>query len=340
MIKIKNVNKTFSLKDRKVHALSDVSLTIEQGDIYGVIGYSGAGKSTLIRLINAIETPDSGSVHINETDINALDEKNLRELRKKIGMIFQSFNLLNSANVYDNIAAPLRNHTGLSKNEIDAKVKSLLKLVDLSDKEFAYPSQLSGGQKQRVAIARALSNDPQILLCDEATSALDPNTTKSILDLIKKINKEFGITVVLITHQMDVVKYVCNKVSVMEKGSIVEQGDIAEVFIHPKNEVTKEFISQSRHQDEIHKKQKELKKDFYRLNFIGENADDPFIAGLYSKFNVITSILFANIEKLYETTYGSLVVTIEGEQKNVEDTIEYLTSNNVFVEVMKYDREN
>ena len=208
MIKIKNVNKTFSLKDRKVHALSDVSLTIKQGDIYGVIGYSGAGKSTLIRLINAIETPDSGSVHINETDINALDEKNLRELRKKIGMIFQSFNLLNSANVYDNIAAPLRNHTGLSKNEIDAKVKSLLKLVDLSDKEFAYPSQLSGGQKQRVAIARALSNDPQILLCDEATSALDPNTTKSILDLIKKINKEFGITVVLITHQMDVVKYV------------------------------------------------------------------------------------------------------------------------------------
>ena len=225
MIEIIDAKKTFYVKNKEVKALKGVSLTIEDGDIYGIVGYSGAGKSTLIRLINAIEKPDSGQVLINGTDINKLSDKDLRNQRKKIGMIFQNFNLLNSVNVYENIAAPLKNHTGLSKEEIDIKVKELLKLVDLSDKEKAYPNQLSGGQKQRVAIARALSNDPEILLCDEATSALDPNTTKSILDLIKEIKKKFNITVVLITHQMEVVKYICNKVSVMDDGYIVEQGD-------------------------------------------------------------------------------------------------------------------
>lgn len=338
MIEINNVSKTFHIKNKKVEALKNVSLKIEKGDIYGVIGYSGAGKSTLIRLINSIEKPDSGTVKIEGTDINLLDEKSLRNLRKKIGMIFQNFNLLNSANIYENIAAPLKNQKNLSKDQIEKKVDSLLKLVDLEDKKYVYPNQLSGGQKQRVAIARALSNDPSILLCDEATSALDPNTTKSILDLLKKIKNEFDITVVLITHQMDVVKYICNKVSVMDNGEIVEQGNLIDVFINSKTSVAKEFISQSLHQDGVSEKQKELKKDFYKLNFIGDNADDPFIAGLFTKFGVTTSILFATIEKLCETIYGTLIVTIDGNDNDVLQAITYLKHNNVIVEVLKYDK--
>ena len=338
MIEINNVSKTFHIKNKKVEALKNVSLKIEKGDIYGVIGYSGAGKSTLIRLINSIEKPDSGTVKIEGTDINLLDEKSLRNLRKKIGMIFQNFNLLNSANIYENIAAPLKNQKNLSKDQIEKKVDSLLKLVDLEDKKYVYPNQLSGGQKQRVAIARALSNDPSILLCDEATSALDPNTTKSILDLLKKIKNEFDITVVLITHQMDVVKYICNKVSVMDNGEIVEQGNLIDVFINSKTSIAKEFISQSLHQDGVSEKQKELKKDFYKLNFIGDNADDPFIAGLFTKFGVTTSILFASIEKLCETTYGTLIVTIDGNDNDVLQAIDYLQNNNVIVEVLKYDK--
>lgn len=338
MIEINNVSKTFHIKSKKVEALKNVSLKIEKGDIYGVIGYSGAGKSTLIRLINSIEKPDSGTVKIEGTDINLLDEKSLRNLRKKIGMIFQNFNLLNSANIYENIAAPLKNQKNLSKDQIEKKVDSLLKLVDLEDKKYVYPNQLSGGQKQRVAIARALSNDPSILLCDEATSALDPNTTKSILDLLKKIKNEFDITVVLITHQMDVVKYICNKVSVMDNGEIVEQGNLIDVFINSKTSIAKEFISQSLHQDGVSEKQKELKKDFYKLNFIGDNADDPFIAGLFTNFGVTTSILFASIEKLCETTYGTLIVTIDGNDNDVLQAIDYLQNNNVIVEVLKYDK--
>ena len=338
MIEINNVSKTFHIKSKKVEALKNVSLKIEKGDIYGVIGYSGAGKSTLIRLINSIEKPDSGTVKIEGTDINLLDEKSLRNLRKKIGMIFQNFNLLNSANIYENIAAPLKNQKNLSKDQIEKKVDSLLKLVDLEDKKYVYPNQLSGGQKQRVEIARALSNDPSILLCDEATSALDPNTTKSILDLLKKIKNEFDITVVLITHQMDVVKYICNKVSVMDNGEIVEQGNLIDVFINSKTSIAKEFISQSLHQDGVSEKQRELKKDFYKLNFIGDNADDPFIAGLFTKFGVTTSILFASIEKLCETTYGTLIVTIDGNDNDVLQAIDYLQNNNVIVEVLKYDK--
>ncbi len=336
MIEIIDAKKTFYVKNKEVKALKGVSLTIEDGDIYGIVGYSGAGKSTLIRLINAIEKPDSGQVLINGTDINKLSDKDLRNQRKKIGMIFQNFNLLNSVNVYENIAAPLKNHTGLSKEEIDIKVKELLKLVDLSDKEKAYPNQLSGGQKQRVAIARALSNDPEILLCDEATSALDPNTTKSILDLIKEIKKKFNITVVLITHQMEVVKYICNKVSVMDDGYIVEQGDLVSIFTNTKTDIAREFISQTIHQDGVIDKQKELKQDFYRLNFIGENADQPIISSMLKNHLVSVNILFGSIEKLAETTYGNLVVSIDGDDKDVQDSIDFIKEKGVLVEVIKY----
>lgn len=338
MIDIVGVNKTFYVKNKKVEALKNVSLHIDKGDIHGIIGYSGAGKSTLIRLINALEKPDEGIIKINGIDINKLNQSDLRKTRKKIGMIFQNFNLLNSVNVYENIAAPLKNHTGLSKSEIDKKVKELLELVDLSDKEKAYPNQLSGGQKQRVAIARALSNNPEILLCDEATSALDPNTTKSILNLIKEVKDKFNITVVLITHQMEVVKYICNKVSVMENGNIVENGNIIDIFTSSKKEITKEFVAQTIHQEGVKEKQLEIKKDFYKLSFVGENVDNPLIAEMLQKFNVTVSILYGNIEKLYDTTYGNLIVTMDGEK--VEDSLNYLRSKGVIIEVIKYDRWN
>ena len=229
MIELKHIVKEFNDSGRDVHAVNDVSLTIDDGDIFGIIGFSGAGKSTLVRCINLLGRPTSGEVIIDGGDITALSQKELREARKKIGMIFQHFNLMPSRTVAGNVAFPLKN-SGLSKQEIKAKVKKLLDMVEIGDKEDAYPSQLSGGQKQRVAIARALANDPKILLCDEATSALDPQTTHSILELLKRLNKELGITIVVITHEMDVVKTICNKVAVMEHGRVVETGDILKVF--------------------------------------------------------------------------------------------------------------
>ena len=229
MIKLKDINKTFHTKETDVKALQNINLEISKGDIFGVIGYSGAGKSTLIRIINLLEKPDSGQVIVDGISLMEIPTKQLREIRSNIGMIFQGFNLMNSIDVYDNIAAPLRNKK-LNKNDIELKVTSLLELVGLEDKRHAYPTQLSGGQKQRVAIARALSSDPEILLCDEATSALDPNTTKSILELLKQIHEKLGITIVVITHQMEVIKNICNRVAIMEQGKIVEQGDIIMIF--------------------------------------------------------------------------------------------------------------
>ncbi|MEF2783469.1 MAG: ATP-binding cassette domain-containing protein, partial [Clostridium sp.] len=223
MIRLEQVSKTFDSAAGNVHAVEDVSLTIHDKEIYGIIGFSGAGKSTLVRLINLLERPTKGSVIVNDKDLTKLKDKELREMRKRIGMIFQHFNLMRSRTVYQNIAFPLKG-SSLSKEEIDKKIKRLLELVDLSDKINAYPSQLSGGQKQRVAIARALANDPNVLLCDEATSALDPQTTKSILRLLKKVNEELGITIVLITHEMAVIKEICDRVAVMELGHVVEEG--------------------------------------------------------------------------------------------------------------------
>ena len=242
MIYLKNICKTFIDDNKKeVHAVNDVSLTINDGDIFGIIGFSGAGKSTLVRCINLLERPTSGTVEVDGKDLTKLSEKELRESRKKIGMIFQHFNLFPSRTIFGNVAFPLQG-SGLSKEEIAAKVRNLLELVGISEKENAYPSQLSGGQKQRVAIARALANDPDILLCDEATSALDPQTTKAILDLLKDLNKKLGITIVVITHEMAVVKEICNKVAVMEKGRVVEEGAVVSIFANPQEALTQNFI--------------------------------------------------------------------------------------------------
>ena len=235
MINFQNISKTFKTKGNTVHALDNVSLQIEKGDIFGVIGFSGAGKSTLVRMVNALETPDSGTVIVNGKDISQLQRRELRSFRKNIGMIFQHFNLLESKTVFQNIAIPLQlDHW--PKDKIQARVKELLKFVELEDKETALPKQLSGGQKQRVGIARALALNPEILLCDEATSALDPRTTDSILELLKKINRDLDITILMITHQMNVIAQVCNKVAVLEKGQLVETGSVIEVFVNPQKE--------------------------------------------------------------------------------------------------------
>lgn len=241
IISLKNISVEFQGKGRKVDAVHNVSLDVNQGDVFGVIGYSGAGKSTLARTINLLQEPTRGTVTISGQNIESLPAKELRQARKKIGMIFQHFNLMNTRTVEDNVILPLL-HSGLSKKEQYAKADKLLKLVGLDTKKKSYPRQLSGGQKQRVAIARALANDPEILISDEATSALDPKTTRSILEILQKLNKEIHLTIVLITHEMDVIKNICNKLVVLDKGEIIERGDLLNVFVHPQKQLTQEFV--------------------------------------------------------------------------------------------------
>ena len=242
MIKIKQVSKVFYKKKKEIQALKSITLHIQKRDIFGIIGYSGSGKSTLVRTINLLERPTSGEIYLGDKNITFLSEKELVPFRRKIGMIFQHFNLLSSRTVFDNVAFPLQ-LTDMSKREIDSKVNSLLEMVDLSEKKEEYPTALSGGQKQRVAIARALASDPEILLCDEATSALDPQTTRSILSLLKRINRELGITIVLITHQMEVVLSICNRVAVISQGQLVEENDVEALFQFPQSEITKELLN-------------------------------------------------------------------------------------------------
>ena len=284
MIKVEHTNKTFSGKYGEVHALQDVSIHVEKGDIYGIIGFSGAGKSTLLRLVNGLETPDSGTVMVHDQDLGGLKKAELRKLRRKIGMVFQQFNLLDSKTVFHNIALPLILEKA-PKDVIEKKVNEVLRFVELEDKKDTYVSQLSGGQKQRVGIARALTTTPDILLCDEATSALDPQTTESILKLLKKINKEMGVTILLITHQMQVVQMICNKVAVMENGKVVESGSVLDVFGKPQTPVTKRFV-QTVINDQIPESiislVKEQKEHFQveRLKFIGSSVKRPVISDI------------------------------------------------------------
>lgn len=343
MIYLKNICKTFIDDNKKeVHAVNDVSLTINDGDIFGIIGFSGAGKSTLVRCINLLERPTSGTVEVDGKDITKLSEKELRESRKKIGMIFQHFNLFPSRTIFGNVAFPLQG-SGLSKEEIAAKVRNLLELVGISEKENAYPSQLSGGQKQRVAIARALANDPDILLCDEATSALDPQTTKAILDLLKDLNKKLGITIVVITHEMAVVKEICNKVAVMEKGRVVEEGDVFSIFANPQEALTQNFIKTTSNlrkiEDLVYEgspvvdlKPGEL---IVRLSYIEKNISEPLISAMTYKFNVILNIIFANIEIIQDAPIGGTVAIMSGKSEDIDAALDYLRDKNVGVEVIK-----
>lgn len=335
MIELINVSKTFDTKTGTIHALKDINLSIDKGDIYGIIGFSGAGKSTLVRCINFLEVPTKGVVKIDSTELHTLTPVRLREKRKNIGMIFQHFNLMYNIDVFDNIAAPLRRQ-GYSKDEIDKKVHSLLKLVGLEDKIHSYPRQLSGGQKQRVAIARALSNDPQILLCDEATSALDPNTTKSILQLLREIHRTTGITVVIITHQMEVVKQICTKVAVMENGVIVEKGSLFEIFSSPKSAIAQDFVSQTMHTQEFLDKMKDENRTLYKISFLGETTHHPLIAEVIKNYDVLINILFGNIEKISDSFIGSLYVEILGEDKKITEAIDFMQSKGTRIEVVSH----
>ena len=342
MIELVGVNKTFTTKDLNVEACKDVNLKIEDGDIFGIIGFSGAGKSTLVRCINLLERPTSGKVLIDGVDITQLKEAELRKIRKKIGMIFQQFNLMRSRTVYQNIAYPLKG-SKLTKAQIDKKVKDLLELVGLSEKLNAYPSELSGGQKQRVAIARALANDPKVLLCDEATSALDPQTTSSILKLLKEVNQKLGITIVLITHEMAVIKEICNRVAVMELGKVVETGNILDIFSHPKAQMTIDFINSTNPITKIyelidngaeivrlHKGQRLLK-----LTYGAEETKEALISQLSKKYDVVCNIVFGNVEVIQQAALGSLIVMLEGSEDAMRKAEAELKHYNIEVEVLK-----
>mgnify|MGYP005970622501 FL=1 len=320
MIEIQKINKIYS---NGYHAVKDVSLEIKTGDIFGVIGLSGAGKSSLIRLLNRLEEPTSGKIIIDGVDIISLSKKDLLERRKKIGMIFQHFNLLSSRTVGENIAFSLE-IAGWNKADIDKRVKELLEVVELSDKENYYPSQLSGGQKQRVAIARALANNPDILLSDEATSALDPKTTKSILELIKNIQKQFGLTVVMITHQMEVIRDICNRVAVMADGKIVESGSVHHIFSNPQSEVTKELIS---YLPGVEEKGIEIMKtkgkSIVRLDFLGTIAEDPIISQAVRTFNIDFSIIGGSIDNLSTMKVGHLFIELSGDMEQQKEAISW-----------------
>lgn len=344
MIVLQHVSKVFagSDKTKQVHAVDNVSLTIQDGDIFGIIGFSGAGKSTLVRCINLLERPTSGSVEVDGQELTRMSAKELRQARKKIGMIFQHFNLMPSRTIFGNVAYPLRG-SGLSKEEIQKKVRSLLELVGIADKENAYPSQLSGGQKQRVAIARALANDPKILLCDEATSALDPQTTKAILRLLHHLNQTLGITIVVITHEMVVVKEICNRVAVMDHGKVVEEGTVFSVFATPKEPITRDFIKTTSNLQKI----EELIADdspvvalkpgerIVRLSYVERNPSEPLISLITQKFGITLNIIFADVEIVQNAPIGGTVAIFSGDSGQIDTALTYLKEKNVGVEVIR-----
>lgn len=321
MIEIKNLSKTFQSGDGTVEALKDVSLTIEDGDIYGIIGMSGAGKSTLVRCINMLERPTEGQVLIDGCDLAKLPDKQLREVRRSVSMIFQSFNLLAQRTCIKNICFPLE-LAGMPKAEARARATELLELVGLPDKADAYPAQLSGGQKQRIAIARALATNPKILLCDEATSALDPKTTRSVLSLIKDINRKLGITVIVITHQMSVVEEICNKVSILDHGCVVEEGAVSTVFSRPKSEAAKRLVFPDGVTETLPIKEGE---HHIRVVFNGADAaNTPLIAQLAIDKNISANILGANTKSIEGMAYGNMLLGISGDEDTVKTAIEYL----------------
>lgn len=328
MISIEGLTKTFFIKEDAIHAVKDVNLTIAEGEIFGVIGYSGAGKSTFIRLLNRLEEPTSGKVFIGEEEITSLHGKELRKARQNIGMVFQHFNILWSRTVRENISYPLEVNR-VPKAERNARVDELIQLVGLTDRADRYPSELSGGQKQRIGIARALANNPKVLLCDEATSALDPETTNSILDLLIEINQRLGLTIIMITHEMQVIRKICNRVAVMEDGQIVEEGDVLSVFSNPQETVTKRFVEQVMENADDESDVDALLSQFtsgkvMRLHFIGEKANEALISNVCRRYNVDISILQGKISQTQKGPYGTLLVHIDGEQEPLEQAITYM----------------
>ncbi len=342
MIRLEHVTKTFRTRDGDVHAVKDVSLDIQEGQIFGIIGFSGAGKSTLVRCMNLLERPEEGKVIFDGENLLELDAAGLRQARQKMSMIFQHFNLMRSRTVYENIALPLRMEKR-PKEEIDRKVMELLDLIDLVERRDSYPSQLSGGQKQRVAIARALASDPKVLLCDEATSALDPQTTQSILHLIRRINKERNITVVVITHEMLVVKEICDRVAVMESGRVVETNDLVPIFINPVEEITRNFINTTNDSAKIQElidtghplTRLDPNQQLVRLTYTPENAAEPIISRLAEKLGVESSIIFGNIEVIRDEPVGTIVAKMTGTDQQLRDALSLCRDSGIRTEVMK-----
>ena len=347
MIELKQIQKVYEGAVR-VEALKEINVTIQEGEIFGVIGQSGAGKSTLIRCINMLERPTAGSVIVDGVDLTKLNTVELREERKHIGMIFQHFNLLSSRTVYDNVAFPLELQ-GLSKEEIRERILPILEIVKLSDRLDNYPSQLSGGQKQRVGIARALASNPKVLLCDEATSALDPQTTKSILALLKDINRRLNLTIVLITHEMNVIKEICDRVAVIEGGTIIEEGPVVDVFTEPKQATTKEFVSAIISHDlpedaiahlTLNDTWVEGANPLVRLTFKGNVTDEPVVASIIRKFDTDVSILFGGVDYIQDMNFGHLIVELKGERAKSEAAIDYLHNLPIGSEVIGYVTAN
>ncbi len=342
MIQLNNITKTFVLRDRTVTALSNVSLSVPKGKIFGVIGSSGAGKSTLIRCANLLEQPTSGAVYIDGKNLLELSPAELARERRQIGMIFQHFNLLSSRTVYQNIAFPLE-LDGMAKDQIHGRVTELLRFIGLEDKHADYPSSLSGGQKQRVAIARTLAASPKVLLCDEATSALDPETTTSILKLLKDTNEKFGITILLITHEMHVVKAICDEVAIISGGVLVEQGSVSEIFSHPKTALAKKFISSSikvglpkEYEARIKASEGKSGNPVLQLVFNGDSADSAVLSEVAGLFGIHNNIIAAQIEHAAGIKFGTMLVEAQGKPENQEQAINYYKQLNIGVEVLGY----
>ncbi|MFC0309183.1 methionine ABC transporter ATP-binding protein MetN [Gallibacterium trehalosifermentans] len=343
MIKLENIYKTFQVNGRQLTALDNVSLQIPKGKIVGVIGASGAGKSTLIRCVNLLERPTSGDVIVDGKNLMQLSQSELVQARRQIGMIFQHFNLLSCRTVFGNIALPLELN-GTPKNKIKEKVNTLLEMIGLADKKDAYPSNLSGGQKQRVAIARALASDPKVLLCDEATSALDPATTQSILKLLKEINRNLGITILLITHEMDVVKQICDHVAIIDKGCLVEQGSVSEIFSNPKTQLAQDFIRSTFHinlPDEYIAQLSESPRNaksypLIKFEFTGRSVDAPLLSLASKKFGIDLSILTSQIDYAGGVKFGFVIAEVEGDEDAITQAKIYLMEHNVRVEVLGY----
>lgn len=340
MIELKHLYKSFS----GTEALRDVSLSIPKGCIYGIIGSSGAGKSTLLRCINLLEKPDKGEVYFQGECLSEMKEKTLREKRQKIGMIFQHFALLRTRTVFDNIAFPLK-RSGLSKQEIKGRVLELLDLVELSDKVDAYPSELSGGQKQRVAIARALANKPEVLLSDEGTSALDPETTSSILSLLGKLNRELGLTVVLITHQIEVLRSICRRAAVMDDGRVLEEGEVFDLFASPKHPVTRRLLHKSSHLskvDELIQTDSPLVRlnpgeKLLHFSYVKKSVAEPLLSTISQRFHVFLNIILSDVQVLGETPVGGIIAILSGSEEDQQAAVNYMREKEVCVEVLKYE---
>lgn len=343
MIELKNISKVFYKKNVGIHALSDINLTVAEGRVYGIIGSSGAGKSTLIRCVNLLERPTSGDVLLNGVNLTLLEPNALAKVRRQMGMIFQHFNLLSSRTVFGNVAFPLE-LINSPKQVIQEKVLELLELVGLSNKKDDYPANLSGGQKQRVAIARALASDPKVLLCDEATSALDPATTRSILELLKDINKRLNITVVLITHEMEVVKAICDDVAIIADGKIIEQGEVSDIFSNAKTELTQQFINSSMHVDIAHDYLNRLalvadesrKHLLVKLRFDGASVNEPVLSTAVKLFNIDYEIINAKMDTLGKAQIGVMLIKFNGEGNQIAETMDYFKNKKVEVEIIGY----